>query len=302
MRFGKLMALALAALMLLGGCRRSEKEPSGEPVHIRDLAVCGDQAWHLFQEDGTLTLIRDGVTVKEIPDAAGPRFDAAGNACWYREDGTLVRYALADGNIQKIGSAEMAPLIITGRYALLGGGKSAVHRLDLADGTVAELKNLPQSFRLLATQGDLIYMDHYARRTISVYDAAGDTLTDLWQYESDRQPLMTGAVLDGALYFAGTGGGLWRLDLESAGAEPIQVSKKTPVAMTAGEAELICALKEHEDDLGFCVGVDRDAPVELARWEKSGYFLNGSCLLTVSGGKGACAVTTGTDVFEFKLN
>ena len=112
---------------------------------------------------------------------------------------------------------------------------------------------------------------------------------------------MTGALLDGTLYFAWSTGGLWKLDLTTAGAEPEILTLKTPVAITVHENKLICAVKTDGNQLAFYTGLEQREPQELARWTEAKYYVPDSCMLAISGSKAACAVSTGKDVFSFDL-
>lgn len=291
---GVLSALLLALLML-SGCRMFEKDAMGEPAYILGLAVCGDQVWHLAAAENGRDLLRDGKTVLKGLEAA--QFDRSGSACLYRAEGKLVRYDLAEGTDREIAPADPLLGIPTEDYLLVDD-----RRIAMADGSVTQLKNKPQgSFAVLTVRGNRVYMDHTYRRTIAIYDAQTDTRTDLWQYAPEFNDILAGALVEGKLYFSRSTGGLWQLDPKTPGVMPVQVSKRTPVAMALGESGLICALAGQEKSLIFCTGLEQDQPLEIARWEGAGYYLNGSCRLALSGTKAACAVSTGQEVFVFEV-
>lgn len=159
----------------------------------------------------------------------------------------------------------------------------------------------PDGMLVMGRAGAAVYGWVSARRALCVYE--NGAFSDLYRMEPDSSRVILGGVLrDGVLWYAQAGGsgntGLWRLGPDDP--TPKRVSDRAVVALTLGGDYLICAVEQGED-LVFYAGPETETPMELARWEQSGYYLNGSCLLTAGDNKAACALTTDREkqFFEF---
>ena len=293
MRFRKLIALALVVLML-SGCQRFEKKPVGEQAYIYGLAVCGETVWHLAYVDGSRMLLRDGELMLQLGGMA--QIDQLGHACWYLSGSNLIRYDLTNGTERALTASSGTPSIITEDYLVVKD-----RRIAIADGSETGLKGLPEKKRVLAVDGNRVCLADTSRSILGIYDLETDSFAELWKYEATGNHPMTGALLDGTLYFAWSTGGLWKLDLTTAGAEPEILTFKTPVAMAVWEDGLLCAVKTDGNQLAFYTGLERREPQELARWTEAKYYLPDSCMLASSGPKAACAVSTGREIISFDL-
>ena len=300
------IALLLILLLSLCGCADYREKPTGEPAYIRDLQLINNTVYWLERTDGSYALFRGNADEKErikrFPDVAGIAFCEDLNGYLYAADGVLSAYDPESDTTAKICDLYANALLCATEDYVLASTESGDLRIEIANGSKQAVEHMPRKgVEILDINGNVIVFWDHNQSAICKYDCDRDSTAVLYSRARNPAVVMVTAIMqNGWLYYAESAGGLHKISMEDESAASRLVSVKSVIAMARAGDGMVLAIKERSD-LVFYLCSGEDAMTELAVWHDANYIVNGSCLLSASDNKIACAVTSEQQIFEFEI-